>query len=180
MLRKEPDHRTITTLLLCPLHACSFSPQGMGTERSSSARLCSYPPTRAHQDALFTPASTVSSCAFCEQEGHPTASFSRLSVFQLLLGGGLVDPQMRASNEHLLSVRVPRAGGRLGRPPPPSNLTFPQFRGHLVKPPPSSLRTPPGNRSRVWSDAAADYETLQCTQRCPGSPRPVCGTGDGR
>jgi hypothetical protein len=26
--------------------------------------------------------------------------------------GGLFDPQMRASNEHLPSVRVPRAGGR--------------------------------------------------------------------
>src|SRR2546425_4386369 len=60
--------------------------------------------------------STVSSCVFCEQEGHLAASFSGLSVFPLLLGGGLVDPQMRASNEHLLSVRVPRAGGRLGRP----------------------------------------------------------------
>jgi len=33
--------------------------------------------------------------------------------------GGLVDPRMRASNEHLLSVRVPRAGGRPGCPPPP-------------------------------------------------------------
>ena len=30
--------------------------------------------------------------------------------------GGLVDPQMRASNEHLPSVRVPRAGGRPGYP----------------------------------------------------------------
>lgn len=30
--------------------------------------------------------------------------------------GGLVDPQLRASNEHLPSVRVPRAGGRSGYP----------------------------------------------------------------
>jgi len=26
---------------------------------------------------------------------------------------GLVDPRLRASNEHILIVRVPRAGGRL-------------------------------------------------------------------
>jgi len=26
--------------------------------------------------------------------------------------GGLVDPRLRASNEHILIVRVPRAGGR--------------------------------------------------------------------
>ena len=60
------------------------------------------------------------------------------------------------------------------------NLIFPRFRGHRVKPPPSSLRTQPGNRSRVWSDDAADYRTLQCTQRCPVSPRPVCSTDDER
>ena len=34
--------------------------------------------------------------------------------------GGLVDPRMRASNVHLLSVRVPRAGGRPGYPSPPT------------------------------------------------------------
>ena len=31
----------------------------------------------------------------------------RSSLTTLSKGGGLVDPQMRASNEHLLSVRVP-------------------------------------------------------------------------
>jgi len=34
------------------------------------------------------------------------------------LKGGLVDPLMRASNEHILIVRVPRAGGRPGYPSP--------------------------------------------------------------
>jgi hypothetical protein len=73
---------------------------------------------RSAQVALYCAhrTSTVSSCAFREQEGHLAASFSGVSVFPLLLGGGLVDPQMRASNEHLLSVRVPRAGGRPDRP----------------------------------------------------------------
>ena len=32
--------------------------------------------------------------------------------------GGLVDPRLRASNEHILIVRVPRAGGRPGCPTP--------------------------------------------------------------
>jgi hypothetical protein len=31
--------------------------------------------------------------------------------------GSLVDPRLRASNEHILIVRVPRAGGRSGCPP---------------------------------------------------------------
>src|SRR5437879_3902510 len=31
-----------------------------------------------------------------------------------LLKGSLVDPRLRASNEHILIVRVPRAGGRPG------------------------------------------------------------------
>jgi len=32
------------------------------------------------------------------------------------LKGNLVDPRLHASNEHILIVRVPRAGGRLGYP----------------------------------------------------------------
>ena len=45
-----------------------------------------------------------------------------LRVFRLStpLRGGLVNPRIRASNEHLLSVRVPRAGGQPGRPHLPS------------------------------------------------------------
>jgi len=35
---------------------------------------------------------------------------------QYLFKGSLVDPLLRASNEHILIVRVPRAGGRLGCP----------------------------------------------------------------
>ena len=33
--------------------------------------------------------------------------------------GSLVDPRLRASNEHILIVRVPRAGGRPGYPVSP-------------------------------------------------------------
>ena len=103
--------------------------------------------------------STVSSCAFCEQEVHLAASFSRLSVFQLLLGGGLVDPQMRASNEHLLSVRVPRAGGRLGRPLSPPLL------GNTLHPSDSVHSAPQWNRPDPTNAAsiACRSPTRQCT-----------------
>jgi hypothetical protein len=39
------------------------------------------------------------------------------SIFQ----GSLVDPRLRASNEHILIVRVPRAGGRPGYPITPTS-----------------------------------------------------------
>ena len=43
-----------------------------------------------------------------------------LSIPYFIFKGGLVDPRLRASNEHILIVRVPRAGGRLGCPSHPS------------------------------------------------------------
>ena len=67
--------------------------------------------------------STFLSCAFCEQEWHlaaplPLSPSSPISLQE----GGLVDPQLRASNEHILIVRVPRARGRPGHPPHPPPL----------------------------------------------------------
>ena len=47
----------------------------------------------------------------------PTARVFPIPRF--LFKGSLVDPRMRASNEHIPIVRVPRAGGRLGDPIPP-------------------------------------------------------------
>src|SRR5262245_24757498 len=41
-----------------------------------------------------------------------------------LLKGSLVDPRLRASNEHILIVRVPRAGGRPGYPAPFFSILF--------------------------------------------------------
>jgi hypothetical protein len=61
-----------------------------------------------------------------------------------------------------------------------ASMTFPQFRGHPVKPPPSSLHTRLGSHSRGLSVGASDYRTPRCIRRCPVSPRPVCGTDDGR
>jgi hypothetical protein len=40
-------------------------------------------------------------------------------VLAYLFKGSLVDPRVRASNEHILTMRVPRAGGRPGCPPSP-------------------------------------------------------------
>jgi len=54
--------------------------------------------------------STVLSC------GPQTCKIILPSLLLLPQGGGLVDPRMRASNEALLRARVPRAGGRPGRP----------------------------------------------------------------
>ena len=48
--------------------------------------------------------------------------------------GSLVDPRMRASNEHLLSVRVLRAGGRPGYPLFPLFEQPPKPRLNLVQP----------------------------------------------
>src|SRR5262245_60454912 len=44
------------------------------------------------------------------------------------LEGGLVDPRLRASNEHIPIVRVPRAGGRPGYPPPPARAARGRWR----------------------------------------------------
>ena len=59
--------------------------------------------------------------AFLLQEGGLNrASTARVFLIpHFVFKGGLVDPRMRASNEHLLSVRVPRAGGRPGCPVSP-------------------------------------------------------------
>jgi len=48
--------------------------------------------------------------------GHPPLFFQ--SFLSISFGGGLVDPLLRASNEHILIVRVPRARGRPGCPLP--------------------------------------------------------------
>jgi hypothetical protein len=48
----------------------------------------------------------------------PTALVFPIPHF--IFKGGLVDPRLRASNEHILVVRVPRAGGRPGYPSHPS------------------------------------------------------------
>ena len=48
----------------------------------------------------------------------PTARV--IPILYFIFKGGLVDPRLRASNEHILIVRVPRAGGQPGYPSLPS------------------------------------------------------------
>ncbi|MGH7184079.1 MAG: hypothetical protein ACREJN_19180, partial [Nitrospiraceae bacterium] len=45
---------------------------------------------------------------------------ARIFQAHISLKGGLADPHLRASNEHIPIVRVPRAGGRPGYPSHPS------------------------------------------------------------
>ena len=52
-------------------------------------------------------------------EGLPGTRVARAqeslrSAFAYLFKGSPIDPRLRASNEHILIVRVPRAGGRPG------------------------------------------------------------------
>ena len=47
-------------------------------------------------------------------DGSPTARV--FPILRFVFKGSLVDPRLRASNEHIPIVRVPRAGGRLGYP----------------------------------------------------------------
>ena len=51
-------------------------------------------------------------------KGEPRLPFNArvLSIPHYIFKGSLVDPRLRASNEHIPIVRVPRAGGRLGCP----------------------------------------------------------------
>ena len=100
---------------------------------------------------------SLSPCAFCEQEGHlaapyplipsslaprssgwpdwsPTARDQKISLCSLK--GSLVDPRLRASNEHIPIVRVPRAGGRLGCPSHPSETSRCASTGASTGPPP--------------------------------------------
>jgi hypothetical protein len=50
------------------------------------------------------------------RDGWDDPNCARLPNPQFIFKGGLVDPRLRASNEHILIVRVPRAGGRPGYP----------------------------------------------------------------
>ena len=74
--------------------------------------------------------SSTSSSKHCEKwpgglpvcarpRGYPVFPFPAALAYPFK--GGLVDPLMRASDEHILIVRVPRAGGRPGYP---SHLGF--------------------------------------------------------
>jgi len=50
------------------------------------------------------------------QRAKTRRSTGKAAANYLSSQGSLVDPRLRVSNEHILIVRVPRAGGGLGYP----------------------------------------------------------------
>src|ERR1051326_556224 len=65
----------------------------------------------------------------------------------LTFKGSLVDPRLRASNEHIPIVRVPRAGERPGCPSHPSeSACSASTKGIPTIPPLNPIRVPPSSR----------------------------------
>jgi len=97
---------------------------------------------------------------FCEQKGHLAAPYALLCasypLHYFIFKGSLVDPRLRASNEHILIVRVPRAGRRPGCPIPFPSSPVPQSNAQRLSSPrrlgPSrSIRSAHGTHARVDS-----------------------------
>jgi len=65
--------------------------------------------------------STTARCASTEDHQAPSIP-APSHRSELYFKGSLADPLVRASNEHIPIVRVPRAGGRPGYPSHPSKL----------------------------------------------------------
>ena len=76
-------------------------------------------------------------CPWDGSDESPTARVVPIPDF--ISKGSLVDPRLRASNEHILIVRVPRAGGRLGCPSHPSEGARCASTGDSPDHPPSLL-----------------------------------------
>jgi len=93
-----------------------LSNEGLLRPRVARAQEINRPPSH--------PSDRVASASKKDGLAVPLPSFRACSLHASK--GGLVDPRMRASNEHILIVRVPRAGGRPGSPspPPPSPLVL--------------------------------------------------------
>ena len=86
--------------------------------------------------------------------GADRSSLARISSLSHLdLKGSLVDPRLRASNEHILIVRVPRAGGRPGHP-------------SLFLPPTSDLARYPSGMGADRSSTARVQRGESATARC--------------
>jgi hypothetical protein len=81
----------------------------------------SHPPTHWHAETCHLPWRGPSDSPTSPEEVGRLFFTARIFPFpHLIFRGSLVDPRLRASNEHILIVRVPRAGGRPGYPSHPS------------------------------------------------------------
>ena len=79
--------------------------------------------TRTFRFSPLCPKGSTQTVLHCAHRGSTFLNPSLPPRLLLSSQGSLVDPRVRASNEHLLSVRVPRAGGRPGCPSLLSCLT---------------------------------------------------------
>ncbi len=79
-------------------------------------------------------------------------------ILDFIFKGGLVDPRLRASNEHIPIVRVPRAGGRPGYPTP-------------IHPPP--LPAPTESRSACTFPIGLCARCQESSHRSCGCPLPA-------
>jgi hypothetical protein len=117
------------------------SPEGVG-RLFFTARIERPPPYRggsaSKKNGLPAP-SHSSETARCTSTGDPLVCPLILppSSLAYIFKDSLVDPRVRASNEHILIVRVPRAGGRPGCPSLPSpwlprTKSVQQFRDEII------------------------------------------------
>ena len=101
---------------------------------------------------------------------RPTPSAPRRALLpgdhSFIFKGGLVDPRLRASNEHIPIVRVPRAGGRPGYPSHPSETAA--LHEHRR---PSSLPSPALSNLARFSL----LEGHPCWSKCGRRTRPFSG-----
>ena len=94
-----------------------FADSGTTTSQDAQKASLLSRPTLACRDASF-PNKAPTNPYFKGVAGM-IPSARAFPIPYLTFKGSLVDPRLRASNEHILIVRVPRAGGRPGYPPLP-------------------------------------------------------------
>jgi len=124
------------------LHSCSgifpsFAPlsgwEGKVPNRAQRGATVRSGASASKKNGLPAP-SHHSEAARCACMGaQQTPAFSSWLCLSILASqhGGLVDPRLRASNEHIPIVRVPRAGGRPGHPAPLLTALSPSSYNHL-------------------------------------------------
>jgi len=112
--------------------------------------------------------STVSSCAFCEQEGHMATSFPEFSLFPLHLGGGLrLSSTARVERGPSVGARSASTEDIGGRP------LFPLLMGNTFQPPDSVNSAPRWNRPDPTNatSTACQSPARRCTVRCRRSAK---------
>ena len=122
--RTKPDEGKHQSRRIFSSDSCAASSATrMAALRNTSITLVSYKPRVPHHGLSPGRDFQFSTCHFLILRGVARLAFTmRIERYtcSLHFKGSLVDPRLRASNEHILIVRVPRAGGRPGYPSNPS------------------------------------------------------------